>query len=53
MAGKSTVMTTEKLRVAQRLDAIHKRTTHKAVATRLGVSIFTLREALYRAKRNS
>jgi hypothetical protein len=46
-------MTDDKLRIAQRLDRIHKRTTHKAVAARLGVSIFTLREALYRAKRNS
>jgi hypothetical protein len=53
MSGRPTVMTDAKLRYALRADRIHKKTTHKAVAQRLGVSIFTLREALYRHRRNS
>jgi hypothetical protein len=53
MAGRPSVMTDVKLRYALRADRIHKKTTHKAVAQRLGVSIFTLREALYRHRRNA
>lgn len=45
--GPRLVMTDEKRRIAMRLRRIHERTSHKAIARRLDVSIGTLRHAMY------
>lgn len=50
MSGKPSVMTEARVRYALRADRLHKATTNKAVANRLGVNISTLRQAIYRAK---
>jgi hypothetical protein len=50
MSGRPSVMTEAKVRYALKADRIHKATTNKAVAARLGVNISTLRQAIYRAK---